>query len=566
MNWQRLFEDHILKRGYQYYQQGLVNNFEYDDDYIQAIVKGNEDYEVYIDFVDEEILDMNCSCPYATEGHNCKHMAALLYRLDGGEPDVKAETALSERYGKQRKSKNSDKEPSVAELVREADSELVRTFLIETLESNERLFGRFKTALHCDVSASDLNRYKNQIWAIFRSYSDRHGFVDYENSSSFIFELGEFLDQDIQGLINNGQLEAAFDLTCFLFVEVGQQDMDDSFGGTGDISETCLNIWQDILDQCDLKLKRTMFQWFSNHFNGSVIDYMEEYIAEIFFGEFLEEEFLEQKLKLTEIKAKANNADEGNWHRNYEGGRWAVRHLEVMKMIGMSDAQIESYCLENLHFNKVREYLVELLTSQERLGEAIHHLEAGKIAEKFLPGQVSKYSLQMIDLYQKTGDEKSYADELQTYFTQHNPGDLTAFRQLKSLFTLDEWPAKRDELFRQLPKKSQFACLYLEEKLYDRLLKLVLESPGLYQLITYEKNLKLLYPAELLAKYESEVQAMAAKTSNRSRYQEIVSILRRMQEYPNGRSMVANIVDNWLMKYRNRPAMRDELLNLRTQK
>lgn len=562
INWQRLFEEHILERGYLYYQQDLVKDFEHDDDYIQAIVRGSEEYEVYIDIDGDEILDMNCSCPYAAEGNNCKHMAAVLYQLDGGKPTIKAESAVSVKPGKLRTSKKSDKKPSVAELVKQADSKLVLTFLTGILESDERLLSRFKTALHCDISAADLNRYKDQIRSIFRSHSGRHGFIDYNDAGAFISNLDEFLNHDIRGLIDNDQLEAAFNLTCFLFVEVGRQDMDDSDGGTGTISESCSNIWQEILRKCELKMKRTMFQWFLDHFNGLVVDYMEEYMEEIFFSEFQEMEFLEQKLKFTENRTKTESRGVSDWQRNYENGRWAVRHMEVMKAMGMSDTQIERYCSDNLQFNKVRDYLVTLFMRQERLAEAIRLLEAGKIVEKSSPGLVSNYSMQLIDLYQKTGDHKAYADELMVYFIQHKPGDLKAFKKLKTLFTHEEWPAKREELFRRLPRNAQIDRLYDEEKLYEQLLKLMLTSSGLHQLITYEKSLKPLYPTELFAKYESEVQAMVARASNRSRYQEIVTILRRMKEYPDGRSKVAAIVDSWLIKYHNRPAMRDELLNL----
>lgn len=32
---------------------------------------------------------MTCTCPYAAEGNYCKHMAAVLYEIEEGEPDTK---------------------------------------------------------------------------------------------------------------------------------------------------------------------------------------------------------------------------------------------------------------------------------------------------------------------------------------------------------------------------------------------------------------------------------------------------------------------------------------------
>lgn len=52
---------------------------EISDDIIRADVIGSEDYEVEISLSNGEVTDMYCSCPYALDDRNCKHMAAVLY-------------------------------------------------------------------------------------------------------------------------------------------------------------------------------------------------------------------------------------------------------------------------------------------------------------------------------------------------------------------------------------------------------------------------------------------------------------------------------------------------------
>ena len=79
MDWERLFASRILDRGYDYYYDGAVEDLKYSDKCIRAHVQGTEDYEVEITLDDGEIVDMDCSCPYAADGHHCKHMAAVLY-------------------------------------------------------------------------------------------------------------------------------------------------------------------------------------------------------------------------------------------------------------------------------------------------------------------------------------------------------------------------------------------------------------------------------------------------------------------------------------------------------
>ena len=98
--------------------------------------------------------------------------------------------------------------------------------------------------------------------------------------------------------------------------------------------------------------------------------------------------------------------------------------------------------------------------------------------------------------------------------------------------------------------------------MYDRLLSYVLNSPGLYALQEYENVLKKEYPEQILDKYKNEVNKMALHTSDRKHYSYLVSLLRRMQQIKGGTKLVEIIVGDWKVKYKNRPAMMDELRKL----
>ena len=121
---------------------------------------------------------------------------------------------------------------------------------------------------------------------------------------------------------------------------------------------------------------------------------------------------------------------------------------------------------------------------------------------------------------------------------------------------------KRKELFGKLPGYANVQELYKEEKMYERLLELVMKSPGLYSLQKYVNVLKKDYPEQVLQKYEKEVNQMAASAGNRTKYQELVGILRSMKKVRGGSKAVEEIVEDWKRKFRNRPAMMDELRKL----
>ena len=44
------------------------------------------------------------------------------------------------------------------------------------------------------------------------------------------------------------------------------------------IANNCLDIWQEILYKASIELKRKIYNWFTGHLDGSVIDYMEDII------------------------------------------------------------------------------------------------------------------------------------------------------------------------------------------------------------------------------------------------------------------------------------------------
>ncbi len=79
MEWEHLFQCCMLERGLDYYLDDRVSDLHISDKKIEAVVEGSEDYRVKILIDDDEITDMSCSCPYASDGAPCKHMAAVLY-------------------------------------------------------------------------------------------------------------------------------------------------------------------------------------------------------------------------------------------------------------------------------------------------------------------------------------------------------------------------------------------------------------------------------------------------------------------------------------------------------
>ena len=86
--WKYMFPERILERGEDYYYDGAIDHICRTNHGYQAVAHGSDDYEVAITIKNNRITEMYCDCPYAQDGNNCKHMAALLFELTEGNPSL----------------------------------------------------------------------------------------------------------------------------------------------------------------------------------------------------------------------------------------------------------------------------------------------------------------------------------------------------------------------------------------------------------------------------------------------------------------------------------------------
>ena len=566
MNWKKLFAIHILERGYDYYCDDAVENMEISDDIIRADVIGSEEYEVEISLSNGEVTDMYCSCPYALDGRNCKHMAAVLYEWSENEEEEKKEeeNAINTDLFQPAYTVNSHKKKltAVEELVRCANEEDVRSFLAAVLAEDEKLLLRFHNIINKQVTREDINNYIRQVDIIADKYLGRNHFISYYEADGFISELEEIIDEDVCRMIDNGDYLSAFEVMNYIFVLIGDVDMDDSDGGTGMLADRIFQLWLELLVKVSSEEKRKMFDWFTSHLDGSVIDYLEEYIEQILMGEFEEKEYEQAKLDFIEDMIARSERKDSDWSRDYGVGKWAVRYLEMLQEKKASDEQIKEVCKRYWKSSSVRRYYVDICMKKKEYDHVLQILDECILLDKQYRGLISEYSEKKKEIYLLQGNRSAYIEQLWKLVLEHEPGNLELYRELRKQYTADEWLVKREEIFGKLPAYAHVERLYKEEKLYDRLLTYVLNSPGLYALQEYEKVLKNDYPEQILNKYKDEVSKMAVHTSDRKNYAHLVSLLRKMQQMKGGSKLVEQIAAEWKVKYRNRPAMMDELRKL----
>lgn len=79
-DWKENFISKMITRGRNYWRAGAVKNLHCTQEKITADVEGTRLYRVEITLAGDAVATMFCTCPFAKEGANCKHMARFSLR------------------------------------------------------------------------------------------------------------------------------------------------------------------------------------------------------------------------------------------------------------------------------------------------------------------------------------------------------------------------------------------------------------------------------------------------------------------------------------------------------
>ncbi|MCD7892921.1 MAG: hypothetical protein LUG60_04385 [Erysipelotrichaceae bacterium] len=541
MDWENKFRDLVLGRGHDYYISNRVKDFRVTNKWVSATVIGNTNYDVKIKYNKNHIIDMFCTCPYATKGNHCKHMAAVLFEWDECRDDYMIE----------------DDDITIEEALNQATEKQIKDFLLDLFDNDNNLALKFKTMVNNKVSNNDMRDYKKKIDDIRDSYMD-YGMIDYYHAFDFMNDVIKYLKETIDLFKQSKCYYDAFDLYTYAFETINDLDMDDSGGEKTTFVMTCVSIWDDILEMMDETSKDKMFQWFIDYLEDCNFEYLEDYLEEFLMDHFKEDKYLHQKLDFTKQEMENAFRIEEFGYYDYIYSKWSSDYYKVMIELNTSKEEIEQYYLEHYKDTKISQLYISYCIDLKQYNKAIAALNQSiEISKSNL--YVTDYRHQLKDIYHIIGNNEEYKKQLMLLVTINNPGDVDDFKELKALYDEKEWLEVREDIFMILSDDCHIDKLYKEEKLYNRLLDIVLNDEGLDMVFKYEDVLKDKYSKELLEKYTKELNEMAYYSASRDRYRQWVQYLRRMKKIDGGEKVAQQIADDWKVRYKNRPAMMDEL-------
>ena len=552
-DWKDLFQGHILDRGEAYYFDGAVLELHKTEHGYHAVVEGTEDYEVDIEMEGGRVCEMYCSCPYAEDGNNCKHMAAVLFEIEeqNGE-DILAEETCPD-----------DQEQEVEEIIERIPEEELRSFVKGIAAQDSEIRNTLMTRYAVKIDEKQMDRLKQGIGQLVWEYGDRSGYIDYRNAWDFCWALENYLEDKVDTLIDRKYYWQAFELTNYVFGTIGNIDIDDSDGGTAQVANACYDKWKEILENCSEEEKNEMFSWFMSHLSCDyVVDYMEDYMEDFLTHEFQNREILEKMLKDLDkrIEMQTSSTDCGStWSARYGYENNIIKRLEFIERLDLPAEEIREYRRQHWRFSAVRELEIQENLDNGNLGEAIRILQESKILDKEYPGLVARYSEQLISIYETQTDKEGYKKELLYYVFECPQNNLVHIYKLKEVCTDKEWEDYREQILKN-PKNYNILYPFMEkEGMYESMLECIRKETFIYNLDKYEKVLKEKFPEQVRDIYISYLHHEAERAGNRKRYRELMKYLKKIRRYPGGKEKASEIAENWRAMYYRRTAMMDEM-------
>lgn len=180
------FSKSIYQRGYEYYTEQLVNNVKCEDNTYFGTVSGTFDYDVtivYRDYDDDEVIYMDCDCPYAMNGRACKHEAALYIYIQ--EMKLRQSSQMSDnplaRQLKLYKARGYSDFRIADFLKRDIQSQLYRIGIIKTYQGErvDEVFELIDNVLSLDIDESEKNKLLNEILKNLSKWKENNKYCDH---------------------------------------------------------------------------------------------------------------------------------------------------------------------------------------------------------------------------------------------------------------------------------------------------------------------------------------------------------------------------------------------------
>lgn len=228
-------DEKTLDRGLKYFQRGQVDEpEELEPGLYEVMVQGTDTYTVHIRVQGDAVTEQRCDCPYDL-GDVCKHVAAVLFKLQEDALDLPVKTEDGKGSGKKKAS--ATRKPTAAQQVDRALAAVPHDELVAYVRAlcmdDAGFRQHFLSTCAPEAITQDHHDYLKQVRQGLRAVAGRGGFIGWDDA----YAAGVVLDDKVvkaRTLFSKGHPAKALPMLTAV-IQAGAEAMEYADDSNGDI-------------------------------------------------------------------------------------------------------------------------------------------------------------------------------------------------------------------------------------------------------------------------------------------------------------------------------------------
>ena len=535
MKWQTRFPERILLRGYHYYLSDSVKDLKIYNNRIESYVEGSEEYKVEIDINDDKIVSMECSCPYAQDGHLCKHMAATLFEYTQDECIIDEDEYYDDYedrdyYDEEDEYSTYQKEDdTVLKLLEEETNiEKLRFLALKVLKSDASYNFMYKDVLQAPLIEMSQTVYVDEAIKLIRDSNEEK-------------ELNQYISNMISLYIEHNELEQGMVFLQWLINEMASY--------TNCSFNVILNEAKKLLEKLNVNQKERMLIFLLDQVESrnEIMDMIVENYNELTYVTIF----------VNEMNHWINNLNYSfNTSMKQRREDFIKSFLKLAYEKGLNEKILDSMIQDHQNLDCIKQWKIQRCIDNKDFTKARELLE-----KSYLNCQDKRtkknYLVQYKELLINQKDSEKLKDVLRELLRIDH--DIKTYRELKKLYTREDFKEVRFELFSEYNYDPFLLELYVEEKNWYSLFKNLSMQSNINLLQRYEKSIPKELEPNIVQIYQEILEKKAQFSANRNVYREWAKTMIHMLKFQSGNQVVKEMLEHWRLIYSTRRAMQEEL-------
>lgn len=536
MKWQTRFPERILLRGYHYYLSDSVKDLKIYNNRIESYVEGSEEYKVEIDINDDKIVSMECSCPYAQDGHLCKHMAATLFEYTQDECIIDEDEYYDDYEDRDYYDDEEDEystyqkeDDTVLKLLEEETNiEKLRFLALKVLKSDASYNFMYKDVLQAPLIEMSQTVYVDEAIKLIRDSNEEK-------------ELNQYISNMISLYIEHNELEQGMVFLQWLINEMASY--------TNCSFNVILNETKKLLEKLNVNQKERMLIFLLDQVESrnEIMDMIVENYNELTYVTIF----------VNEMNHWINNLNYSfNTSTKQRREDFIKSFLKLAYEKGLNEKILDSMIQDHQNLDCIKQWKIQRCIDNKDFTKARELLE-----KSYLNCQDKRtkknYLVQYKELLINQKDSEKLKDVLRELLRIDH--DIKTYRELKKLYTREDFKEVRFELFSEYNYDPFLLELYVEEKNWYSLFKNLSMQSNINLLQRYEKSIPKELEPNIVQIYQEILEKKAQFSANRNVYREWAKTMIHMLKFQSGNQVVKEMLEHWRLIYSTRRAMQEEL-------